>query len=137
MTRVPRAPESVKGLINLRGQIVTAIDLGRLLGLPAATPAAINVVIRSDWGMASFLVDDMGEVERVSGGFEPVPSNTPAAFRSLLRGVVPRDGELLLVLDPDAVLGAPPLGESPFHSTGMAIDDPSRVDGRSPWESTK
>lgn len=128
MTRVPRAPGPIKGLMNLRGQIVTAIDLGQRLGLPAATPeailAAMHVVIRCEGGVVSFLVDQISEVSCVTGGFEPAPSNTPPGFRALLRGVVPQEEGLLLVLDPDAVLGP----------TDVENDCRIRLDGRPPGE---
>ena len=64
MTRVPLAPAMVQGLINLRGQIVTAIDLRRRLEL-APRPAdqlPMNVVVRTDDGAVSLLVDEIGDV---------------------------------------------------------------------------
>ncbi|HEY9073267.1 MAG TPA: chemotaxis protein CheW, partial [Desulfobaccales bacterium] len=63
MTRVPLAPPVVKGLINLRGQIVTAIDLRRRLGLRerATADLPMNVVIRHDDGAVSLLVDEIGD----------------------------------------------------------------------------
>ena len=67
MTRVPLAPPVVKGLINLRGQIVTAVDLRRRLGLRerAATDLPMNVVIRTSDGAVSLLVDEIGDVVEV------------------------------------------------------------------------
>ena len=67
MTRVPLAPRVVKGLINLRGQIVMAIDLRRRLGLRerAAADLPMNVVVRHDDGAVSFLVDEIGDVLEV------------------------------------------------------------------------
>src|SRR3954454_16474957 len=64
MTRVPLAPPVVRGLINLRGQIVTAIDLRRRLGMPdrAADRPPVNVVVRTDDGAVSLLVDEIGDV---------------------------------------------------------------------------
>src|SRR3954454_4627156 len=65
MTRVPLAPPVVRGLINLRGQIVTALDLRRRLELPdrpADQPPPVNVVVRTDDGAVSLLVDDIGDV---------------------------------------------------------------------------
>ena len=67
MTQVPLAPQVVRGLINLRGQIVTAIDLRRRLEMeprPAGQPP-MNVVVRSDDGAISFLVDEIGDVVEV------------------------------------------------------------------------
>src|SRR5713101_5367581 len=64
MTRVPKAPEVIEGLMNLRGQIVTAIDMRRLLHLPERPGNAqpMNVVIRTDDGAVSLLVDEIGDV---------------------------------------------------------------------------
>ena len=107
MTPVPRAPEVVRGLINLRGQIVTAIDLRRRLGLgsvdtdvddPDAGP--LNVVVRTDDGAVSLLVDASGDVVGVApGSREPPPPTLSAAAASLIAGVVTLEGQLLLVLD--------------------------------------
>jgi purine-binding chemotaxis protein CheW len=76
MTQVPLAPAVVRGLINLRGQIVTAIDLRRRLELPSAparTPA-MNVVVRTDDGAVSLLVDEIGDVIKFRmTTFEPPP----------------------------------------------------------------
>src|SRR5438874_826198 len=67
MTRVPLAPSVVRGLINLRGQIVTAIDLRRRLGLTErpADQSPMNVVIRTDDEAVSLLVDEIGDVREV------------------------------------------------------------------------
>src|ERR1051326_2248414 len=76
MTRVPLAPAVVQGLINLRGQIVTAIDLRRRLELRdrSGDRAPMNVVVRTDDGAVSLLVDDIGDVIKVqTDTFEPPP----------------------------------------------------------------
>src|SRR4051794_39425221 len=68
LTRVPLASPVIRGLINLRGQIVTAIDLRRRLGL-ADRPAGVlpmNVVVRSEEGAVSLLVDEIGDVQEVA-----------------------------------------------------------------------
>jgi purine-binding chemotaxis protein CheW len=64
MTRVPLAPPVVRGLINLHGQIVTAMDLRRRLELPdrPADAQPVNVVVHTDDGAVSFLVDEIGDV---------------------------------------------------------------------------
>src|SRR6266851_5692622 len=78
MTRVPLAAPVVQGLINLRGQIVTALDLRRRLEL-ADRPAGqlpMNVVMRTTEGATSFLVDRIGDVLEVDeNAFEPPPEN--------------------------------------------------------------
>jgi purine-binding chemotaxis protein CheW len=102
MTRVPLASRAVTGLINLRGQIVTAIDLRRRLGLadrPAGTDA-MNVVVRTDDGAVSLLVDEIGDVLEVTAeAFEAPPETLPADARGLIRGVYKLPDGLLLVLD--------------------------------------
>src|SRR4051794_28626709 len=67
MTRVPLAPPAVRGLINLRGQIVMGIDLRRRLGLQGAAAEAtpVNIVVRTDDGAVSLLVDEIGDVVEV------------------------------------------------------------------------
>ncbi len=111
MTRVPLAPGVVNGLINLRGQIVTAIDLRRRLGLPdrPAEQLPMNVVVRSDDGAVSLLVDEIGDVVEVDPEtFERAPETLRGVARELIRGVYKRQGELLLALDTDraTVVGA-------------------------------
>src|SRR5258708_9947628 len=76
MTKVPLAPTVVSGLINLRGQIVTAVDLRRRLELEPSPPGtlAMNVVVRSEDGSVSLLVDEIGDVVDVEETtFEPPP----------------------------------------------------------------
>ena len=101
MTRVPLAPKLIGGLINLRGQIVTAIDLRLRLGLPERTADALpmNVVARTESGAVSLLVDEIGDVLEVDEQqFEGAPETMRQA-RELIRGVYKLPGHLLLVLD--------------------------------------
>jgi purine-binding chemotaxis protein CheW len=110
MTRVPLAPKVVRGLINLRGQIVTAIDLRTALGLGprGAGDLPMNVVIRGAEGSVSLLVDSIGDVIEVSeDAFESPPSTMNAVQRDVIDAVCKLPGQLLLVLDPErAVSGA-------------------------------
>ena len=104
MTRVPKAPPSVSGLINLRGQIVTAIDLRTRLGLPPreAGKLPMNVVIRSDEGAVSLLVDQIGDVIEVDAdNFETPPDTLQGPSRELVQGAYKLDGRLLLLLNCD------------------------------------
>ena len=108
MTRVPLGPKSVRGLINLRGQIVTAIDLRERLGLPHRTgdQPPMNVVVRTDEGAVSLLVDEIGDVLEVDDDLlEPLPETLGDAARGLIRGVYKLPATLLLVVDLAAVLG--------------------------------
>ena len=107
MTPVPRAADAVTGLINLRGQIVTAVDLRVRLGLPARAPDQVpmNVIVRTRGEVVSLLVDDIGDVIDVSTltgtDVEPVPSNMPTQLQEVISGVRPMAEEILLVLDAD------------------------------------
>lgn len=104
MTPVPLAPSTIEGLINLRGQIVTAIDLRRRLELPDRPEGRLpmNVVVQTDDGAVSFLVDDIGDVlELESASFEPPPETVQGVARELIRGTYKLEGRLLLVLDVD------------------------------------
>jgi purine-binding chemotaxis protein CheW len=102
LTVVPLTPSVIGGLMNLRGQIVTAIDLRHRLGLPPRDPAErpINVVVRTAEGAVSLLVDEIGDVIEVDdAAFERPPETLGEDARALIRGAYKLKGRLLLVLD--------------------------------------
>jgi len=102
MTRVPLVPPVIRGLINLRGQIVMAVDLRRRFGMEDRpdTQLPMNVVVRSDDGAVSFLVDEIGDVLEVDDAcFERTPETLQGGSRELIRGVYKLQERLLLVLD--------------------------------------
>jgi purine-binding chemotaxis protein CheW len=102
MTKVPLAPEVVSGLINLRGQIVTAVDLRQRLELDPRPPEvlAMNVVVRSEDGAVSLLVDEIGDVVEVEEStFEPPPETLRGSVRTVILGIHKLDDHLLHVLD--------------------------------------
>ena len=102
MTRVPLAAKEVEGLINLRGQIITAIDLRRRLEMPDREEGVLpmNVVVRTDDAAVSLLVDSIGDVLEVSqDDFEPPPDTIQGVTRDLVCGVYKLEGKLLLILD--------------------------------------
>ncbi len=104
VTWVPLAPPEVEGLINLRGRIVAAVDLRRRIGLPARPEGRepMNVVIESDDGAISLLVDEIGDVIEVDEThLERPPETLAAGARELIRGVHKLPDRLLLVLDTD------------------------------------
>ena len=109
LTRVPLAPSAVAGLINLRGQVVTAIELRERLGRPQrpAGTDAVVIVVRLDGEAVSLLVDSIADVLEVDDrSFEPVPDTLDGDVRELLRGAYKTQGRLLLALDVDrAVTG--------------------------------
>ena len=101
ITRVHLADPATAGLMNLRGQIVTAIDLRARLQLPPRgdDERPINVVIRSTDGVFSLLVDAIGDVLVVDRGtLEHVPENVPSHFRDLIAGAYKLPDRLLFVL---------------------------------------
>src|SRR5271163_1272716 len=102
MTPVPQAPGMIAGLINLRGQIVTAIDMRRRLGLPprSGDKPPMNMVVRTSDGAVSLLVDEIGDVlEMDAATYERPPENLDPEARELIRGVYKLKDRLLLVLD--------------------------------------
>ena len=102
LTRVPLSAPAVKGLINLRGQLVTAIDLRTTLRLTprADSQEPMNVVVRTDDGAISLLVDDIGDViVPDESTFENPPETLPVGARAFIKGVYKLPGQLLLVLD--------------------------------------
>jgi len=102
VTRVPLAPEVVSGLINLRGQVVTAVDLRRRLEPePRASGVfAMNVVIRADDGPISMQVDEIGDVVEVEeSSFELPPETLRGSVRTMITGVHKLHERLMLVLD--------------------------------------
>lgn len=102
MTPVPQAPHTVEGLINLRGQIVTAIDMRARLGMPPRSEgnSPMNVVVQTSDGAVSLLVDEIGDVmEMDPASFELPPGNLAEVAREVLRGVYKLSNGLLLVLD--------------------------------------
>jgi purine-binding chemotaxis protein CheW len=120
LTRVPRAPAAVAGLINLRGRIVTALDLRRLLEMaPAPEPARGNVVLRGEDHGLSLLVDAIADVVEVDeSAFEPPPDTLRGRKRALIRGAYKLERQLLLVLDLERlVAGEAALLKSPTPST--------------------
>ncbi len=102
VTRVPLASPMVRGLMNLRGQIVTAIDLRRRLELEdrPADQVPVNVVVQTDDGAVSLLVDEIGDVLEVpETAFERPPETLRGMARELIRGTFKLKDTLLLVLD--------------------------------------
>ena len=102
MTRTPLAPPQVRGLINLRGQIVTAIDLRRLLELGefADEEKPMNVIIHTNDGAVSFQVNEIGDVLEVEdSSFEYPPETLKGVARELIQGAHKLTDQILLVLD--------------------------------------
>lgn len=106
-TRVPLAPPAVAGLINLRGQVMTAIDLRIQLGLPARPDGhePMVVVIRIPGDPVALLVDTIGAVvDADPDNYEPSPATLATGIRDLVRGAYKTPESLLLALDIDRAL---------------------------------
>jgi purine-binding chemotaxis protein CheW len=107
MTAVPLASTAVRGLINLRGQIVTAIDLRRRFGLSPreSDVQPMNVVVRTGDGVVSLLVDEIGVVVDVGPAqFEKTPATVRGQAAGLVAGVFKLSDRLLIVLDIERVV---------------------------------
>jgi purine-binding chemotaxis protein CheW len=107
ITPVPLAPRVVRGLINLRGQILTAIDLRRRLNVPErpGDQLPLNVVVRTADGALSLLVDEIGDVvEVLEDTFERSPETLQGVSRELILGVHKLPQGLLLILDTEKVV---------------------------------
>jgi len=110
MPRVPLAPDMLQGLINLRGQIVTAIDMRRRMGFPIRDEQThpMNVVVRTSDAPVSLLVDEIGDVLEVDDReFEAPPATLGKLARDLVKGVYKLQGKLLLVLNTEMAVTIP------------------------------
>src|SRR5262252_4883806 len=107
LTRVPLAPPEVAGVLNLRGRIVTAVDLRVRLGLAprpdARPPMAVGIELKGEsYGL---LIDSVGEVMKLANGTrEANPVNLDARLARVSAGVHRLEGQLLVILDVDRVL---------------------------------
>ncbi|MFN8573765.1 MAG: chemotaxis protein CheW [Gemmatimonadaceae bacterium] len=102
IARVPMAPAEVAGFLNLRGQIVTAVDLRARLGLPSAPSdlEPLNIVVRHEGELFSFLVDEVGDVLNVAAeAVERTPATLDARWRQACSGIIRRERGLLVVVN--------------------------------------
>jgi purine-binding chemotaxis protein CheW len=102
VTPVPLAAHLVRGLMNLRGQIITSIDLRECLGLTARPENSrmVNLIVQHAGEPVSFLVDRMGDVISVDESmFAPSPETLDPAAIELIRGACKLSDRLLLILD--------------------------------------
>jgi purine-binding chemotaxis protein CheW len=106
-TEVPLANPVIRGLMNLRGSIVSSIDLRRRFGLDPRSGGIepTNVVTQTGNGLVSFEVDRIGDVKEVTeADYEPVPGTLDGGARLMIEGVYKLEGELLLALNIERVL---------------------------------
>lgn len=110
VTRVPMASSVIAGLMNLRGQVVMAVDLRAQLGLEARADGEEppSLVIRREEAPVSLVVDEIGQVVEVEEErFEEPPQTLQGRARGLIRGAYKLDDRLLLVLDVDRAVSVP------------------------------
>ena len=108
LTRVPMAPPEVRGVLNLRGRIVTAIDARQRLGLPAVEDQDHQIMaigVEIDGESYGLIIDSVGEVLRLSlKDCEALPSNMDARWQEVSKGIYRLDDRLLIVLDIEKML---------------------------------
>jgi purine-binding chemotaxis protein CheW len=107
LTRVPLAPPEIAGIFNLRGRVVTTIDMRRRLDLPAREGGRGNMAVGIEHRGESYglLIDSVGEVLKISAASrDPNPVNLDPRWARVAEGVVQLDGRLMVVLDVDRVL---------------------------------
>ncbi|MCH7498689.1 MAG: chemotaxis protein CheW [Nitrospinae bacterium] len=107
ITSMPLAPEVITGMINLRGQIITAINLRLRLGMEPRPEdwVPMNVVVRTNDDVVSLLVDSIGDVKEISEDlFEQPPDTVQGAMRELVIGVYKLEDRLLMILDTKKVV---------------------------------
>ena len=108
VTRIPLAPPEVAGSLNLRGRIVTAIDVRCRLGVEAREDGAkqMSVVVEHESELYSLIIDSVGDVLNLHDSqFENTPSTLDPSWREIASGIYRLDGELLIILDVPKFLG--------------------------------
>lgn len=107
ITSIPLAPSEVAGSLNLRGRIVTVIDLRRRLRLPSKAPStgATFVVVELKGELYSLMVDSVGEVlTSALANIEKVPANLPVHWKDIATGIYKMDHELIVLVDVQTLL---------------------------------
>jgi purine-binding chemotaxis protein CheW len=106
-TPVPHSPSQVRGVINLRGEVVTVMDLRTILGLGKTDVSkyARNVIVHSGMEQIGLLVDRVADTVCVSAdAIEPVPANVHGADATMFRGVCRLEADLVVILDVETAL---------------------------------
>ncbi len=107
ITRIPLAPPEITGSLNLRGRVVTAIDVRLRLGLPArpADANSMSIVAETGGELYSLTVDSVGEVLALPhSAYERNPPTLDTKFRAFSEGIYRLDDQLLVVLDVNRLL---------------------------------
>ena len=125
MTEVPLTHPVLRGLLNLRGEVVSALDLRRRLGQDdfAADASPVNIVVRDQGEMVSLMVDEIGDVMELDPSLqEPAPASLNPNLRGLITSIFMLKERLLLVVDLDRLLNldAYPRAAEPAARPGQA-----------------
>ena len=114
ITRVPLAPSAISGVMNLRGRIVTVVDLRRILGRDEYDGTRMGVTVEYQNDLYTILVDEIGEVRSLDyAAFEPPPATVEPALKQLCTGVYRLEDELLTVLDVERILASETIAATP------------------------
>jgi len=134
VTQVPRMPDYMRGVINLRGHVVSVVDLRLKLGLSpiqktvATCVIILDVVVDSVRTLLGALVDSVQEVvDLTAEQISPPPRIGTRIDTDFIRGIGSRDEQFLIILDIDRVLGA---GEVVAVPAGTVADGPAAGDSR-------
>jgi purine-binding chemotaxis protein CheW len=107
LTQVPHAPEYVRGVINLRGDVATVIDLRTILGLPKveADKQSRNLIVHHDGEAIGLLVDKISDILTIrESDILPPPANVNGVDGSVMRGVCTLDSGVVVLLDLERLL---------------------------------
>lgn len=108
VTYVPLAPEYIRGILNLRGQIITVVDVAKRLGLSSAyePKRQRNIIVRFDNESVGLIVDGIGDVFRTQWqDIEKPPANVVGVQGRYFAGLLKTEKQLISILNLDAVLG--------------------------------
>lgn len=102
---VPRSPNFIRGLVNLRGQIVTALGLRELFQKESSrSEDQMSVVCKIDGNLVALVVDSIGDVVEIERSlFESPPDTIPSEVRGFIKGIYKMNGQLMSVIDLGAI----------------------------------
>ena len=107
-TRMPRSPDHILGVINLRGTVIPVVDVAVRIGLEPANPSERSAIIVIDQGATLFglLVESVSDMIRIKqSDLQPVPDVLPDAQRSVAKAIVPLEEQMICFLDPEPLIG--------------------------------
>jgi purine-binding chemotaxis protein CheW len=107
INRIPLAPSEVAGSLNLRGRIVTAIDLRKRMGMPERSQdqSCMSVVVDHNGELYSLIMDSAGEVMSLPASeFESNPATLDPLWQDVTSGIFQLDGRLLVILEIERLL---------------------------------